>query len=417
MGRMVGHGSPLNVIVVGAGLAGLAAAVWLARNGHRVSLFEAAPFAGGRCRSWEDPLLGRTIDNGNHLLLHANHHTMQYLDWIHTDHTRGLRTIPSPMILREPKTRAEYHVTSNRPVTGFSLWEQLSALKLLCFANGKTVAQCFDPDSGFYQKIIAPLCVSALNTPPSTASASLFARVLRTFIWHSHPEAEYCLPVHSWGETAIEPALRTLTAQGHAIHYKTALKALEITEGRVSLLRFADCDREVTTDTRVILALPSWNLGMMHPSLAVDLTYHPIVNGHFLLDTTTHTLRRDFVGLVGDHTAHWLFFKDGLVSTTTSAADDLMGLDHDEIAQRLWMDIYETLYTVPKALPPHRIIIEKRATFAATPENEKKRPATRTPCKNLFLAGDYVNTGLPATIESAIYSGFMAAEASSKFPH
>jgi squalene-associated FAD-dependent desaturase len=414
----------LKYVIIGAGLAGLSAAVWLARKGHQVSLFEAAPYAGGRCRSWLDPVLDRVIDNGNHLVLHSNANTMRYLKWVDSDPTRnpfdipidGVYSVPGPIIIREPKTRIEYHVASNRPVTGYPLLEQMPVIKLMLFPARKTVSEFFDAESNFYKNIITPLCVSALNTPPETASAKLFAKVLRTFAIHSNPIGEFCLPVHTWGDALIDDGLKKLTTHGVEAAYKTSLKEIEIKDNKVARLMWQNGSMDVTPDMRIILAVPAWALGGIHPSLAVDLTYHPIVNGHFKVDGLTHTLNRDFIGLLGCH-AHWLFFKVGLISTTTSAAESMLGLSHEEIASLLWKDIYNTLHTVPKTVPTHRIIVEKRATFAATPDNEAKRPSTRTAYSNLFLAGDYINTGLPPTIESAITSGFMAAKLTSKVRH
>ena len=116
------------------------------------------------------------------------------------------------------------------------------------------------------------------------------------------------------------------------------------------------------------------------------------------------------LGLVGG-TAHWVFVRETLASVTVSAADRLAEEDAATIAARVWEDVRRALDLGPGPLPPHRIVKEKRATFAQTPANLARRAKTATPWRNLFLAGDWTDTGLPATLEGAIRSGVSAANA------
>ena len=131
-----------------------------------------------------------------------------------------------------------------------------------------------------------------------------------------------------------------------------------------------------------------------------------IVNGHFRLERKIEGF--SFLGLSGG-LGQWLFVRGGVASVTVSAADDLAEEDNASIAGRLWADVALALGLGDVPLPPHRIVKEKRATFAQTPEQEKRRPGARTGLKNLFLAGDWTATGLPATIEGSIRSGRTAA--------
>jgi hypothetical protein len=136
---------------------------------------------------------------------------------------------------------------------------------------------------------------------------------------------------------------------------------------------------------------------------------HAIVNGHFWLDRPVELPGGSvLLGLVGG-TAQWLFARRELVSLTVSAADDLADRPAETIAQRLWADTARALELPLAPQPPGRIVKEKRATFAQTPEAARRRPGARTACRNLFLAGDWTATGLPATIEGAIRSGHLAA--------
>ena len=142
------------------------------------------------------------------------------------------------------------------------------------------------------------------------------------------------------------------------------------------------------------------------PGLVVPDDYAPIVNAHFRHAASPETPL--FMGLVGG-TAEWVFKKRGVISITVSAADRIVGLPAEELRQSLWRDVSQALRLAPGPAPPARIVKERRATFRATPAQLRRRPAAATSWANLHLAGDYVDTGLPATIEGAIRSGFAAA--------
>lgn len=137
---------------------------------------------------------------------------------------------------------------------------------------------------------------------------------------------------------------------------------------------------------------------------------HPIVNAHFRLEQKPASPdNAGLIGLIGG-TAHWIFFREDIISVTVSAADALAELAADKIADMIWADIRRAVVGVPKRIPArHRIVKEKRATFAQTPASIRERPATRCKYENIYLAGDWTDTGLPATIEGSIRSGNHAA--------
>jgi hypothetical protein len=146
------------------------------------------------------------------------------------------------------------------------------------------------------------------------------------------------------------------------------------------------------------------------PHITAPRESQAIVNGHFRLPTPARLPGNAvLLGLVGG-TAEWLFVRDDLVSLTVSAADSLADETSEIIAARLWADTAAALGLPTQPQPPARIVKERRATFAQTPEQVARRPPAATHWSNLFLAGDWTATGLPATIESAIRSGHAAAE-------
>ena len=176
---------------------------------------------------------------------------------------------------------------------------------------------------------------------------------------------------------------------------------------RITALEFNTGSITLAEDDTVVLAVPPAPAAGLVPELAVPTESRAIVNGHFLLQRDAPDM--SFLGLVGG-TAQWLFVRGDVASVTVSAADALAEKPVDEIADILWEDVARALELGSAPLPAHRIVKEKRATFAQTPEQVKRRPGVRTRWGNLFLAGDWTDTGLPATIEGTILSGRTAYE-------
>ena len=140
------------------------------------------------------------------------------------------------------------------------------------------------------------------------------------------------------------------------------------------------------------------------PGLSVPTEFRAIVNAHFKIAPPPDAPA--ILGVIGG-TAEWIFTFPDRVSVTVSGADAIVDRDREDLACTLWGDVAKAL-GLPPVLPVWQIVKEKRATFAATPEQDALRPATKTAWKNLVLAGDWTQTGLPATIEGALRSGFKA---------
>jgi hypothetical protein len=154
-----------------------------------------------------------------------------------------------------------------------------------------------------------------------------------------------------------------------------------------------------------VLAVPPWIAAELVPGLTVPDQYEAIWNAHFKIRLDPGVA--GFWGLIGG-TAEWAFAKGDVLSVTISAANRFAEIDNAEITARVWRDLSRA-FGLPVEIPPHRVVVEKRATFAATPAQLARRPPTRTANPNLMLAGDWTDTGLPATIEGAIRSGNAAA--------
>ncbi len=411
------------VHVVGAGLAGLAAAIALVSRGRAVALYDAAPQAGGRCRSLYEPTLKRRIDNGNHLILGGNARCMAYLDTIGArdrlagaarpafpflDLASGARWTlrpgrgPLPLWLLDPRRRAP----GTRPR------DYLATLRRLARAETTaTVAEVLGGVEPLFTRFWEPLAVAVLNTAAEEGAAALLRPVITRVFGGGAKAAQAFVAREGLSECFIDPALAWLAARGCAPRLGARLRAIERGDGRVRRLDFGDGESlALAPHDAVILAVPPANLARLLPEVVVPRESRAIVNAHFRLGRPPAELPEGapFMGLIGG-AAQWLFLRDDVASVTVSAADALADRPADEIAARLWRDVARAL-ALDAAPPPYRIVKERRATFAQTPAEVARRASARTEIDNLFLAGDWTDTGLPATIEGAIVSGETAAE-------
>jgi hydroxysqualene dehydroxylase len=407
------------VHVVGAGLAGLAAAVKLAAAGSSVRLYEAGRYAGGRCRSYLDAELGCRIDNGNHLLLAGNHLALGYLGRI-----GALDTLEGPpdavFHFIDAGTGLRWIVRPNRGVFPWWIWsakrrvpgtratDYLAALALRRADPSATVVKALDREKGVFRCLWEPLTVAALNTGADLASARLFWRVLAETLGRGGAACRPLVPRDGLSETFVDPALACLREHGAEIRFGARLRTLHFAPDHVTELVFDTGPVGLGRGDNLILAVPAAVAARLVPALTVPDAYSPIVNAHFCCAVPAGSPY--FVGMIGG-AAEWIFRKRTGLSVTVSAADQIVDQTAEELRDVLWRDAALAYRLPTHPVPRARIVKERRATFLASPEQLLRRPAPRTRWKNLLLAGDYVDTGLPAAIEGAIASGFAAGRA------
>lgn len=409
------------VHVVGAGLAGLACATALAGAGQSVILHEATDHAGGRCRSWHDRGLDRCIDNGNHLILGANRECFTYLDRI--GGRAGLITVDPVTLpfldLRDGRTWCLrpgngplplWLTDPDRRVPDSRFLDYLAAFKLAVAGPDARVADLLPQRHRLTARLWMPLAVSILNTPYDQGSARLLWSVFRRTLLRG---AEACRPwiAGPGGLSAalVDPALAHLARFGAPLRVGQRLRALDrAADGRAIMLDFATERIVLSTGDRVVLALPPDTVARLLPDIPTPDRFHAILNAHYRLDRpVTLPGGLPLLGMVGG-VAEWLFQRDDVVSVTISAADSLIDRDGDELLHLIWRDVAAVLGLDPAHPVRGRIVKEKRASFAATPAQNRRRPGAKL-AANLYLAGDWTDTGLPATIEGAIGSGHRAA--------
>lgn len=404
------------VHVIGAGLAGLSAAAALAEKGARVELHEAAPQAGGRCRSYFDPTLDQTIDNGNHLILSGNDAVFEYLRRIGSE-----RCLIGPDSARfdfvELPTGERWTITPNegaapwwtfvedRRVPGTRFADYLGLLGLVWPRRSATIIETVKARGALWDRLLRPFLLAALNTEPEAASAQLAAAVIRKTLLRGgrayHPRIAH----PTLASAFVEPALAFLESKGAAIRFGRRLKRIVFSGRIATALEFPETTIPLSVTDTVVLAVPSWSAEELLSPIKAPDAFRAIVNAHF--KTPPPKDAPLMLGVIGG-TVEWIFCFPDRISVTVSAADRLIDMDRDSLARLLWRDVAAAL-GLSDGPPPWQIVKEKRATFAATPEQAGRRPGARGPWMNLFLAGDWTDTGLPSTIEGAVRSGHRAA--------
>lgn len=402
--------------VIGAGLAGLAAAVKLSQAGRRVIVHELARHAGGRCRSYFEPALELTIDNGNHLLLSGNRSALKFLETIGARHLVTGPETPQFAFCDYPSgerwtVRPNAGVlpwwifSSARRVPGSRARDYVDLARLMTATPSQKISDVMDCTGDLYHRLWRPVLLAALNSEPDEASASLAGAVIRETLARGGNASRPLIAANGLGPALVDPALQFIERHGGAIRFDCALRGIEFSQSRAATLVFADAATALGAEDDVIVAVPAWVARTLIPGLEVPTAYRAILNAHFKI--TPPAGSEKILGVIGAVT-EWLFAFDDRLSVTVSAADRFIEADREALAREIWGEVSK-LTGLTSTLPPWQIVKERRATFAALPAEDAKRPGARTQWRNMHLAGDWTATGLPATIEGSIRSGETAA--------
>jgi squalene-associated FAD-dependent desaturase len=408
---------PGTIHIVGAGLAGLAAAERVSRSHRAVAIHEATAQAGGRCRSYHDQTTGMVIDNGTHLLLSGNRAALSFTEAIGSrSGLRGPSEAQFPFIdiasgeqwtLRFGDSRFPWWVfDKERRVPQTGIVDYLPLARLAWATADKPLGEVMDCRGAIYDRFVGPLLLAALNIAPQEGSAKLAGAIVRETLALGGQACRPLLAYEGLGRVFVEPAIAHLRERGVAIVFEDELIELLFGNGRVSRLKFARQTVDLGVNDAVILAVPPYVATNLVPGLITPSSFRGIVNAHFRIDPPAHL--PPMLGVING-TCEWIFPLSGRISATISDAGRLFDMPRTELAQTMWNDIAKVA-GLPSTLPPWQIVRERRATFAATPEENARRPNAETSWENLFLAGDWTQTGLPATIEGAIRSGYRAAD-------
>ncbi len=412
--------------VIGAGLSGLAAAVGAVERGWSVRVYEGAGQPGGRCRSFYDRTLERTIDNGNHLIMSGNRSALGFLDRIGVgrDALTGPDWAEYPFV--DVATGARWTVKINEGFIPFwvfdpkwrvpntRLVDYLKAVRIAFAGAEATVDDVVDRDSVLYKAFWEPLTLAVLNTSTADGAAQLLWSVIReTFALGG----QACRPMTATtglGHAFVDPAVKWLEARGATVSLNAMIQELKIEGDRVVGFRSVTEDVALAPEDRLVLAIPPSRLKSLLPELDPPADDASILNVHYRLPFKApidKLGKSPFIGMVSSE-GHWAFVRDDVVSLTTSASHKI-GLDstpNREAADRIWAETRIALGLGDNvAYDAVRVIRERRATPDQSPAGVAKRLKPKQRWSNLTLAGDHTDTGVPATIEGSIRSGDKAA--------
>jgi hydroxysqualene dehydroxylase len=433
--------SEFDLIVVGAGVAGLAAGSAAAERGARVLVLEARGQLGGRATAFTDRETGELVDNGQHVLFGCYHETFRFLRRVGAEeNVRVQPTLEVPYVdatgrrsvLRCPAWPPPLHLLG-----GILRWdalplsEKLGTLRLApallrrdfrLKSEATTVSQWLTrrgQHGRIREWLWEPLAIAALNESPDEAAAVPFVRVLQLMFGGARRDASIALPVKPLHETYALPARRFIESHGGEVRVN-ALARVRVRDGRVEGVEVRGTP---IAGDRVIAAVPWFALDTLFAGDTLPLrttiedaarmTSRPIVTVNLWYDR--EVMEEPFVALPG-RTIHWIFDKRHAfgerashLSLVTSAADALLASDSRELIDRAAREVAGALPGAARAtLVRGAVVREKRATFSLAP-GQPPRPPVETPVRNLLLAGDWIETGLPGTIESAAIAGHRAA--------
>jgi squalene-associated FAD-dependent desaturase len=451
--RLTMSAASFDVAIVGGGVAGLCAATALAERGRRVVVLEARGHLGGRATAFKDRETGELVDNGQHVLFGCYRETLKLLRRIGADANVVVQpSLTIPFIapdgtrseLRCPRWPSPFHLLGAIATWDALPWrERLRALRL---APVLLRVQGSDPKRGGIPSHLGsdpctvaewlnsygqrgrirdwlwdPLAVAALNQPPEEASADAFVSVLAGLFGPDPSDAALVLPTRPLNEMYAVPAGRFIEQRQGSVRLH-ALARVRIERGQVTGI---DVRGEPLDVRHVIAAVPwfaleSLAIGDTAPlapimAAAAAMTSKPIVTVNLWYDRPV--MDDVFVGLPG-RAMQWVFDKRRAfgerashLSLVSSGADALVSRDNSSLIALAAREVEEGIPGVRGAqLLRATVIRERRATFSLAP-SEPRRPAVRTPVRGLFLAGDWIDTGLPGTIESAALAGHLAADA------
>jgi len=345
--------------VIGGGVAGLAAATALAQRGADVTLFEAGPQAGGRCRSYFDPAIGAVIDNGNHLVLSGNHAVYEYL-----------QRIGAAAMLRGPEHASvdfidlpedlHWRVTLNdglipfwvmnrkTRVPGTAVKDYAAYAPLLWAKKSASIGEAVKTGGTLWRRLVHPYLLAALNTDPETASAALAGAVLREGLMAGGRACRPRIAEPNLAAAFVAPALAYLESKGAKVHLGQRLRRFTIAGTGVRALELADATIPTGMKDAVVLAVNAPVAQDLVPGLTAPNEFRAIVNAHFKLAPPAGAPA--MLGVIGG-LAEWIFTFHDRISVTISGADAIVDEDRESLAQRIWADVAKALHLdVP--LPP-----------------------------------------------------------------
>lgn len=418
------------VVIVGGGLAGISSAVYLREKNFDITLIESAPQLGGRAKSFFDNQFNLYLDNGQHLLIKGYESTLDLITKFKVEENfifqKEFEILFRDKNKREWSLKIDTIVNSLISFLGFKnlnlsekislinffskidklddeLTEELTTLEFLQKLN-----QSENLINNFWKLVIE----SALNTPIQKTSANVFLFILKKMFVENKSNPRFIIPKKSLLESLIIPAENYLINNGVRVIKNSRIHNIVLKND----LAVEVSDREGRTyrGDYFILAVHPSIVQKLFPDINLRLDYQSIINLH--LKISNKEFSNHFYAL-WDSIIHWVFFHENHLTIVKSSADEFLNFSNQQILElfideliKFFPELKEELSNIKFSKKNFKVIKEKRATFLSDINSTKSRPSWKTNIPNLFLAGDYVNTGYPSTIESAVLSGKMIAD-------
>ncbi len=417
-------------IVIGGGFAGLSSAAFLSSSGYIVQLLEASPKLGGRAYSFLDSKSNTVIDNGQHILMGCYKETLNFLKLIGADKNllyqdkleidfvkENFQLVPLKSALLFYPLNLLFGMLKFRAISFAKRLKLLKVFLKLPFYSTESLSRMtvYDwlvkggQDEQMMETFWKMLAISALNTNIKNASAKMFVDILKEIFLNGNFAATILLPKYGLSETYCKPAKSFIEKNGGTINLSSQVTELICSETNI--------EKVVTTEKVyddfdfVISAIPHFALEKIIADESIiknpGLSYSSILNIHIWLKE--NPLTKNFYGLIGSP-IHWIFNKGTHINLSMSDANDLIIKDDEELYEMVCIELKNYVNLDKDMITGYKVIKEKRATFIPSNDIINIRPSQQTVINNLILAGDWVDTGLPATIESAVKSGRQASE-------
>lgn len=419
----------MTTLIIGGGWSGLAAAVTLVERGHPVHLIESAKQLGGRARnvSWQN----QVIDNGQHLMIGAYQQMLEMMALVGMPAEQAFDRYPMditiydtlfpPLILSAknwlpwPLSLAWNLIAS----AGFNGFYQLAKLqadsKRLLLHNDISVSDWLlltKQSDRLIKQLWVPLCLATLNTPITEASAHRFATVLQESIGKGQSAADSLIPRIPLGDVFPKAAANYINEHGGKISLQTRAKALHIQENKVQGVTCQN-GHKIFANNIIVATSPGHSADLLSPYLTIHKPTEYPISTVYLQYQSSIRLPSPMIGMTGT-ISQWAFDRSaqssGLIAVVISAPGEHEQLTKAELVSLVSKELHTMLPSLPEQAKDSLVIREKRATFSCTVNIEQERPFCETSIGGLWLAGDFVANGYPATLEGAIRNGKHCAE-------
>jgi squalene-associated FAD-dependent desaturase len=419
------------VVVIGSGFAGLATATFLSDAGFKVILLESSPKPGGRAYSFNDPDTGALIDNGQHILMGCYKETFRFLNL-----TRAAKNLTWQSSLSINFVKENFEVSK---LDASGLFYPLNLLSAILHYSALSISEKFfflkffgklymytdkelkkltvmewlqkeNQTNNLIKSFWEILAIGALNTDINKASAKVFADILKELFFRGNNASTIVLPSTGLSEAYCNDALTFIKNKGGEVSFSEQVTGLNVLNNKVTSI--ITTKRTIKDFDFLISAIPLYCLNkiMLENDFLKGLSfeYSPILSVHLFLKENNFV--NTFYGLIGSP-VHWVFNKGTHLTIIISSAGNFIEKSKEAIIDLVSEELIKYFHFEKSNIISGIVIKERRATFIPSNNILEKRPPVNTPYTNFFLAGDWVRTGLPATIEGAVKSGKIAADA------